>query len=163
MQKIVGGITEVSQSATYEFANRSRVTHSRFSIIAKTHIASTLLRGRQNPTSVNSAAYNRRRTYVYFRIGWDNWGFTPDGKRGGRIRPRSDRSKDSWGQDGRSIGGNGHRSGKNEMEITWFAIDRFRKRPLTKLCTLVVLPSINRAAVSLQKRVVLQCVKSNQF
>lgn len=81
MQKIVGEITEVSQSATYEFANRSRVTHSRFSIIAKTHIVSTPFRGGQNPTSVNSTAYNRRRTYVYFRIGWDNRGpFSPDAK-----------------------------------------------------------------------------------
>lgn len=34
---------------------------------------------RRNPTSVSSAAYNRRRTYVCFQIGWDNRApFSPD-------------------------------------------------------------------------------------
>lgn len=127
-----------------EFANRSRVTHSRFSIIAEPRIASTSLREEdKTPRPLTPPPYNRRRTYVYFRIGWDNRGVAwREGRRGGRTwRPRSDRSKDSWGRDGRSIGGNGHRSGKNEVRITRFAIDRFRKRPLTKLCTLVVLRS----------------------
>lgn len=150
----------LAQSA-YEFASRSRVTHSRSSIIAKRSPP----RGRKTPRCpVNSTAYNHRCTYDCFGVCSErhsgarlNLGFRLNqGKAGINVRrndPDSAGSKDSWSQNEKSIGGNGHRfRRKNEARITRFIFDRFWERPLTTLYISVVLSSINCGADFLLKR-----------
>lgn len=133
----------------YEFVNRSRVTHSRFSIIAETLLHSIPLRIPQprskNLATVNSSVYNRRRSYACLKSA------ETIGRRRCSLnrtqvcvcglhekqRPRFGRSKDSWSQkiEG-SIGRrNGHPCWKEHTrwESWGYILGRLWKRLLTTL------------------------------